>query len=82
MTEAAFDALITAQPQFSSANWTGTQPDLAQSQFEIISVGGGRFFADELRIGTGFANVTVPEPATMAVLAFGGIAVLRRRRRA
>lgn len=35
---------------------------------------------DDLRVGMAFADV-VPEPATMAILALGGLTMLRRRRR-
>lgn len=34
---------------------------------------------DSLRIGTSLAEVTTPEPATLVLLALGGIAALRRR---
>ena len=72
LTEAAFDALIVAQPNLSSANWPeGIQrPDLDQSQFDTISVGGGKYFTDEIRIATTFAEATgqsAPEPFTLWV---------------
>jgi hypothetical protein len=39
-------------------------------------------FIDEVRIGTTWADVTpIPEPATMSLLALGGAAIIRRRRR-
>lgn len=58
--------------------WTGR--GLSQTQnieyFEIISVAGtgARFFIDNLEIA-------IPEPASAALLALGGLAMLRRKRR-
>ncbi|MCE9610875.1 MAG: PEP-CTERM sorting domain-containing protein [Chthoniobacter sp.] len=87
MTEAAFDAFITAQPNLSSANWAGIKPDLDQSQFDTISLAGGKWFADEIRLATTFSDVitgtsVVPEPSSLGLLALGGLALLLRRRTA
>jgi hypothetical protein len=69
LSEAAFDALVTAQPTLSSKNWPdavtpadplnpGNRPDLDQSQFDTLSLSSLKFFIDELRIGTTFGAVT------------------------
>jgi len=57
LTEDAFDALIAAQPQLSSVNWVTDKPNLDQSQFDTVTIAGGRFFADEIRIATTFDDV-------------------------
>jgi hypothetical protein len=62
ISEAAFDAGITATPLLSSKNWPAFSPNLDESTFTMISIGGGRFFADEIRIGTTFKDVT-PDPS-------------------
>ena len=85
LSEAAFDALILTQPDLSSKNWVAgdwggaNKPDLDQSEFDTINISMLKFFIDEIRIGTTFTDV-IPEPATMSLLALGGLLVLRRRR--
>jgi hypothetical protein len=81
LSEEAFDALIALKPGLSSRNWTGNKPNLDQSQFDLLNVSGTKFFVDEIRIATTFADVTpIPEPATMSLLGLGGLALLGRRR--
>ncbi len=57
LSEAAFDAMIAAQPNLSSANWASNKPDLDQSRFDTLNISGCKFFVDEIRIATGFADV-------------------------
>lgn len=82
LTEAAFDARITAQPLLSSANWPATitsypgsgspftatvyKPDLDQSLFDTVSIAGGKIFGDEIRIGTTFMDV-VGQPFNLTI---------------
>ena len=68
---------------------------LDQSLFTNLSVGGGRYLIDELRVGTTFDDVIglggtdggedIPEPATMALLGLAACGLggyVRRRRKA
>ena len=57
LSEAAFDAVVAAQPLLSSANWTANKPDLDQSQFDLLNFAGTKYFIDEIRIATSFADV-------------------------
>ncbi len=83
LTEAAFNALVVAQPLLSSAGWA-TQPDLDQSQFDTISLAGGKWFGDEVRLATTFSDVigaeAIPEPSAVLLSLLGVGAFLRRRR--
>jgi hypothetical protein len=62
LSEAAFNTAIAAQPNLSSANWSGTKPDLDQSKFDTISLAGGKWFADEIRVSTTFGEVIGVSP--------------------
>jgi len=79
LSEAMFDAIA-----LSSATWP-IQPSLAQSTFNTISIAGARYFADEFRIATTFAEVVgaaVPEPSQgISLLAGGGACLLGLARR-
>jgi len=58
LSEAAFDAIIADKPLLSSKNWPGNKPDLDQSQFDTLNISSLKFWVDEIRIGTTFADVT------------------------
>jgi len=63
-----------------SAGTAFTAP-LDLTNFKYLSVGGGRYFVDELRIATTFNEALgVPEPATLAFVVLGGLGILARRR--
>ncbi len=67
ISEAAFDALITAQPNLSSANWAeANKPDLDQSTLDTITFMGLKYFVDEIRVATTFDEAvpggTPPDP--------------------
>jgi hypothetical protein len=91
LTETAFNNLITAQPNLSSANWPlANQPVLDQSKFDTLSLAGGKWFVDEVRLATTFnaavGIAVVPEPSLLAALGVGVAGALglysRRRVRA
>lgn len=72
LSEAAFNAIIAAQPPLCSANWPGPQPDLDQAKFDTLSLAGSKAFGDEIRIATTFEEVVgstpvVETPFTLAV---------------
>jgi hypothetical protein len=63
LSEAEFDGFIVERPPLSSANWESNKPDLDQSEFDTLNFSGTKYFVDEIRIGTTFADVT-PSPGT------------------
>jgi len=57
LSEAAFDAMVVAMPNISSANWdAANKPDIDQSQLDTITIAGIKYFVDEIRIGTKFID--------------------------
>jgi len=59
ISEAAFDALVVARPNLSSANWAeANRPSLNQGDLDTITFMGVKYLVDEIRIGTTFADVT------------------------
>jgi MYXO-CTERM domain-containing protein len=72
LDEAAFDALIAATPNLSSANWAeANKPDLTQGDLDTITFMGLKFFVDEIRLGTSFADI-VGAPSLPADLTNNG----------
>ena len=64
---------------------TGTDSKFGRETGAYTSVSVGLSFqsrADEIRMGETLSDVVIPEPATMSLLALGGLAILRRRRAA
>ena len=53
----------------------------AVTSLQVDAPAGSTWHVDEIRIGESWEDVTVPEPATMAILGIGGISVLIRRRK-
>ena len=84
ISEAAFDAMIIAQPNLSSANWAvENKASLDQSQLDTLTFMGLKILVDEIRVATTFdeAVPVVPEPGTFVLLAVAGLLLLVRRRR-
>ena len=57
ITLAAFNALVAAEPNLSSANWAGNKPSLDQSLFDTLNFSSAKAFVDEIRIATTFEDV-------------------------
>jgi hypothetical protein len=76
ITEALFD---------SAATKSVLTADFDQSAFDTLSIGNQRFYVDEIRIATTFADavtgtVVIPEPSAALLGGIGFLFLLRRRR--
>jgi len=81
ISETAFDAMVVAMPNISSANWDeANKPDIDQSQLDTITMAGIKYFVDEIRIGTEFIDaqgfgepLMAPSPANKATVPPGDV---------
>ena len=70
------EAFLAEHPSGSTASVTSSA--FYFDRIRIAAKLGGHW--DEVRLGTSYAQV-VPEPATLSLLAMGGLAIVRRRKR-
>ena len=68
----------------SEGAWTGDITEAGNTNRDMLDtvwVYGGDGAVDEIRIGTTYADVVIPEPITLTVLGLGSVLMVLRRRR-
>ena len=80
ITEAAFDAMVVAMPNISSANWDeANKPDIDQSELGTLTMAGIKYFVDEIRVARLMKN-TGRKLGTLNDVAPREVVIVARRR--
>ncbi len=67
ISEANFDALITAQPNLSTENWLFNKPNIDETQLDTLTFMGLKNFVDEIRVADSFSEA-LPAPTSTSIL--------------